>query len=137
MTFLWGYLAALVIFGVLDAVWLSNMARILYRPTLGDLLLDNLRWLPALAFYFLFPLGVVHFAVIPALTGGGVVMALVNGGFLGLLAYATYDLTNYATLRAWTATLTVVDVLYGTVATALVAAGAYGWLRLIAGWGWI
>ncbi len=52
-------------------------------------------------------------------------MALVNGGFLGLLAYATYDLTNYATLRAWTATLTVVDVLYGTVATALVAAGAY------------
>ncbi len=56
MTFLWGYLAALVIFGVLDAVWLSNMARILYRPTLGDLLLDNLRWLPALAFYFLFPL---------------------------------------------------------------------------------
>ncbi len=137
MTFLWGYVAALVVFGVLDAIWLSNMARILYRPTLGDLLLDKLRWLPALAFYFLFPLGVVHFAVLPALAGGGFVMALVNGGFLGLLAYATYDLTNYATLRAWTATLTVIDILYGMVATAVVAAGAYAWLRLIAGWGWI
>ncbi len=67
--------------GVLDAIWLSNMARILYRPTLGNLLLDKLRWLPALAFYFLFPLGVVHFAVLPALAGGGFVMALVNGGF--------------------------------------------------------
>lgn len=137
MTFLWSYMAALLVFGVLDAIWLSNMARILYRPTLGDLLLDNLRWVPALAFYFLFPLGVVHFAVIPALAGGGLLMAVVNGGFLGLLAYATYDLTNYATLRAWTAVLTLVDILYGTVATAIVAAGAYGWLRLIAGWGWV
>jgi uncharacterized membrane protein len=137
MTFLWSYVAALVVFGVLDAIWLSNMARILYRPTLGSLLLDNLRWIPALAFYFLFPLGVVHFAVLPALEGAGLLKAVVNGGFLGLLAYATYDLTNYATLRAWTAMLTVVDILYGTVATAIVAAGAYGWLKLIGGWGWI
>lgn len=137
MQFLSAYAAALIVFGILDAVWLSIMGRVLYRPTLGSLMLDNLRWAPALVFYFLFPVGVVHFAVLPAFAAGSLQMALVNGGFLGLLAYATYDLTNYATLRVWTLTLTLVDVVYGAVATALVAGGAYAALRFLASTSWI
>lgn len=137
MQFLSAYAAALIVFGILDAVWLSIMGRVLYRPTLGSLMLDNLRWAPALVFYFLFPVGVVHFAVLPAFAASSLTTALVNGGFLGLLAYGTYDLTNHATLRVWTLTLTLVDVAYGTVATALVAGGAYGALRLLASAGWI
>jgi uncharacterized membrane protein len=137
MTFFSGYLAALIVFGILDALWLSTMARRLYRPTLGSLLLDNLRWAPAVIFYFLFPLGVVHFAVMPAYAAGSLTLALVNGAFIGLLAYATYDLTNYATLRVWTLTLTLVDIAYGTVATALVAGGAFGALRFLASAGWL
>lgn len=137
MTFLSGYVAALIVFGILDAIWLSIMARVLYRPTLGSLLLDNMRWAPAVIFYFLFPLGVVHFAVMPAYAAGSLTMALVNGAFIGLLAYATYDLTNYATLRVWTLTMTVVDIAYGTVAIALVSGGAYGALRLLASAGWL
>ncbi len=137
MQFFSAYAAALIVFGILDAVWLSIMGRLLYRPTLGSLMLDNLRWVPALVFYFLFPVGVVHFAVLPAFAVASPGMALVNGAFLGLLAYATYDLTNYATLRVWTLTLTLVDIAYGAVATALVALGAYGALRLFAGAGWI
>ncbi|AVO46185.1 DUF2177 family protein [Phreatobacter cathodiphilus] len=137
MQFLSAYAAALIVFGILDAVWLSIMGRLLYRPTLGSLMLDNLRWAPALVFYFLFPVGVVHFAVLPAFAAGSLQTALVNGGFLGLLAYATYDLTNYATLRVWTLTLTLVDVVYGAAATAIVAGGAYGALRVLASAGWI
>ncbi|MDP2801575.1 MAG: DUF2177 family protein [Phreatobacter sp.] len=137
MTFLSGYVAALIVFGILDAIWLSIMARVLYRPTLGSLLLDNMRWAPAVIFYFLFPLGVVHFAVMPAYAAGSLTMALVNGAFIGLLAYATYDLTNYATLRVWTLTMTVVDIAYGTVAIALVSGGAYGALRMLASAGWL
>lgn len=129
MTYLVGYAASLVAFGIIDAIWLSTMAGILYRPTLGTILLDRLRWTPALIFYFGFPLGIVHFAVVPALATGQLWQAAVNGALFGLFAYATYDLTNHATLRVWTLKLTLADMAYGTVATGLAAAAAFLVLR--------
>ena len=129
MTYLVGYAASLVAFGIIDAIWLSTMAGILYRPTLGTILLDRLRWTPALIFYFGFPLGIVHFAVVPALATGQLGQAAGNGALFGLFAYATYDLTNHATLRVWTLKLTLADMAYGTVATGIAAAAAFLVLR--------
>ena len=129
MTYLVGYAASLAVFGIIDAIWLSVMAGILYRPTLGAILLERLRWTPALIFYFGFPLGIVHFAVVPALATGQLWQAAANGALFGLFAYATYDLTNHATLRVWTLKLTLADMAYGTVATGLASVGAFIALR--------
>ena len=115
MTYFVAYSAALIVFGALDAIWLTTMASRLYRPALGEILLDNLRIAPAIAFYFLYPIGLVVFAAMPAVRSGSAGMALAYGALFGLLAYATYDLTNYATLRNWTLQITIVDLIYGTV----------------------
>jgi uncharacterized membrane protein len=133
MTYLVAYASSLIVFGLLDALWLSTMAGRLYRPALGDVLLDNLRLAPALAFYFLYPVGLVVFATMPAVRSGSVGAALAYGALFGLLAYATYDLTNYATLRAWNLQLTLIDLAYGTVVAALTAAAAYQAVRWFAG----
>jgi len=124
------YVAALVVFGILDAIWLSTMASRLYRPALGDTMLDKLRIAPALVFYLLYPVGIVVFAATPAIESGSAGIAMSYGALFGLLAYATYDLTNYATLRRWTLKLAVIDLVYGSVASSLMALAAYhaaGW----------
>jgi uncharacterized membrane protein len=120
-----GYLAALVVFAVVDGAWLYVMGQHLYKPTLGDILEPNIRLAPAIAFYLLFPVGLSIFAIDPALRSGSVSTALVYGALFGLFAYATYDLTNYATLRNWTLQLTLVDVAYGAVVAGLAAAAGY------------
>lgn len=137
MSFLAGYLAFLVIFGVFDAIWLSTMAGLMYRPLLGDLILEKPRWVPALLFYFGFPLGVIHFGLMPALRAEMPSLAFVNGALLGLFAYATYDLTNYATMRVWSLQVTVADMVYGTLAVGLATFGAYYVVRQVTNWGWI
>ncbi|WP_082767522.1 DUF2177 family protein [Bosea sp. PAMC 26642] len=137
MQFVAGYIAFLVAFGICDAIWLGTMAAKLYRPALGDLIVEQVRYAPAALFYFGFPLGVVHFALMPALRDGNPTSALLNGALIGLLAYATYDLTNYATLRPWTLTITLADLVYGTVAVGLCTWIAYGAVRLATGWGWV
>jgi uncharacterized membrane protein len=133
MPYIASYLAALVVFGVLDAIWLTTMASRLYRPALGEILLDNLRIAPALAFYFLYPVGLVLFAAMPAVRSGSAATALCHGALFGLLAYATYDLTNYATLRNWTVHITVIDLVYGTVVAAITSVAAYQAARWFSG----
>lgn len=96
----------------------------LYKQTLGDILLPSVNIAPAIAFYLLYPLGLVYFAVIPSLKSGSSSDALINGALFGLFAYATYELTNYATLRNWTLQITVVDIAYGAIASGAVAAVA-------------
>jgi uncharacterized membrane protein len=125
MIYVVAYIAALVVFGILDGIWLSTMASRLYRPVLGDTMLDRLRIAPALVFYLLYPVGIVVFAAMPAIQGASAGIAISYGALFGLLAYATYDLTNYATLRKWTLKLAVVDLVYGSVASSLMALSAY------------
>jgi uncharacterized membrane protein len=119
------YIAILLVFGIVDAVWLTVMGRLLYRPTLGDILLENLRVGPAAVFYLVFPVGILFFAALPALRSGAVSTALLHGALFGAFAYATYDLTNYATLRNWTLQITVLDIAYGALASALAAAAGF------------
>ena len=133
MTHIVAYIASLIVFGALDAIWLITMTGRIYRPALGDILLSDLRVAPAIAFYLLYPVGLVVFAAMPALRSGSAGTALLLGALFGLIAYATYDLTNYATLRSWTLQITLIDLAYGTVVAALTSLAAYHAARWFAG----
>ena len=120
MTWIIAFVAAAVAFGVLDALWLGWAGENFYRPRLGDLLADSFRMGPALVFYTAYVAAMVWFAVRPGLENGLGAAAL-NGALLGAICYATYDLTNQATLRSWSTTITVVDILWGAFATGVAA----------------
>jgi uncharacterized membrane protein len=128
--FIQTYAVSLVAFLVLDFTWLGFVARGFYRQQLGDLLNPDVRWSAAVVFYLIFVAGVVVFAVLPAVERGSLGRALLLGGFLGLVAYAAYDLTNLATLRGFPTLMAAVDMAWGAVLTAAVAALGY----LFANW---
>jgi uncharacterized membrane protein len=128
------YLAILLPFGLLDAVWLSLMGPRLYKPTLGDILLANVNVPAAVSFYLLYPIGILVFATLPALKAGSVAPALIYAALFGALAYATYDLTNQATLRNWTLQLTLADMAWGAIASGLAGAASYYATRTVGGW---
>jgi len=128
------YVTILVPFAVVDAIWLSVMGSRLYKPTLGDILLPTLNAPPAVVFYLLYPIGILVFATWPALKAGSVSPALLYGALFGAMAYATYDLTNFATVRNWTLLISVVDIAWGAIVTAIAAVASYYATRLIAGW---
>ena len=134
MQLLAAYVAALIVFVMIDAVWLSVMGNMLYRPILGDILLPTLRLAPALVFYAVFPIGIVALAAMPGLKLGSLGSAAVSGLLLGAIAYGTYDLTNYATLRNWNLQLTVLDIVYGAIATGAAAVAATYASRMVASW---
>jgi uncharacterized membrane protein len=117
------YAATAVVFLVLDAIWLTVMADRLYRPAMGAIMLERFSLAPAAIFYLLYIAGVIVFAVSPAMATGRWTTALGYGAMLGLMAYATYDLTNQATLKDWSWTVTIADLCWGTFVTA-VSAGA-------------
>ena len=114
-------LATAISFLALDSIWLSFAASRLYRPRLGSLLLDRFDVAPAAAFYLIYLAGILVFAVSPALVTGRWTTALARGAMLGLVAYSTYDLTNQATLRGWSVTVTVADLCWGSFVTATAA----------------
>lgn len=122
------YIATGVAFLGIDAVWLSFAANRLYRPQIGPLMLEKFSVPPAALFYLIYIGGIVFFAIAPALASGRWTAALVRGALLGFVAYATYDLTNQATLKGWSSTVTVADLCWGTFVTG--AAASVGFLAL-------
>ncbi|OJY78505.1 MULTISPECIES: DUF2177 family protein [unclassified Rhizobium] len=126
-TYVVAYLTTLIVFVAIDFIWLSSMADRLYRPLLGDMLASGFRLAPAIAFYLIYALGLTALAVRPGLLAGSPQMAVVCGAMLGFTAYATYDLTNQATLRNWSTILTIADLLWGTALSG-VAAGIGQWV---------
>ncbi|MCX5495688.1 DUF2177 family protein [Kaistia dalseonensis] len=130
------YVVTLVLFAAIDTVWLGTMAARIYRPLLGDILLTGFRAAPAVVFYLFYAVGLLIFAVLPALKGGSVGTALLWGALFGLFAYGTYDLTNYATLRNWGATITMIDMAWGTFLSGTAAALSFlvtTWLARLIG----
>ncbi|HTZ01356.1 MAG TPA: DUF2177 family protein [Xanthobacteraceae bacterium] len=125
MTYVVAYFTVLVVFSIIDAAWLSAMGTSLYRPALGDILLTHLRIVPAIAFYLMYPVGLVAFAVLPGLREEQAAQVFLHALLFGAIAYGTYDLTNYATLRAWTLQITLVDIGYGALASGVAALAAY------------
>lgn len=115
------WLGAIIPFLVIDLIWLGIIARDFYRAQMGPLLADQPRWGVAFAFYALYCAGVVLFAVLPGLAAGSLLRTALLGAALGLLAYATYDLTSLAVVRGYPALLAVADIFWGTVLTATVA----------------
>jgi uncharacterized membrane protein len=119
------YLITVPIFFIIDLVWLGVVAKGFYQKHLGYLMRPQINWAAAILFYLLFIIGIVLFAVRPALELQSPMRALVYGALFGFFAYATYDLTNLATVRDWPVIVTVIDLIWGTVLCGAVALGSY------------
>ena len=117
------------VMGIIDFVWLSVVANKFYKSQIGTLLLEKPNMLAAVAFYIIYVIGIVVFVLTPALEKNSWQYAAGYGALFGLIAYATYDLTNLATLKGWTLKLVVVDLLWGAVLTGGVAVLSYWVIR--------
>lgn len=131
LRYLVAYAVTAVIFFALDFIWLSNAVGF-YRERLGELLLERPNLGYAATFYALYVVGIVALAVVPALNGGSWISALGAGALLGLVAYGTYDVTNLATLRNWSLSVSLLDMAWGTALTATAATGGYLLTRWLA-----
>ena len=131
MLYVKAYITTAIVFFALDYIWLSRMAGSFYRDQIGPLMLDQPRIGVAALFYIIYVGGIVVFAVTPALRAESLQTALLLGALLGCIAYGTYDITNYATLRDWPVAVLVVDIAWGMALTAVSAGAGYLLTRLI------
>jgi len=122
------YLSTLVAFFAIDMLWLGLVARNMYSKYLGFLLSPKPNWIAAIIFYLLFILGLIVFAVIPGLKAESLKTALLLAALFGLVTYATYDLTNLATLKNWPLGITIVDMVWGVVLSCIVT-----WISFLVG----
>jgi|SRR4051794_15121254 uncharacterized membrane protein len=125
------YVAGAIVFFPLDMLWLGVIARDVYRTQLGDLLLPQPHWGVAAGFYVLYLAGLVTFVMLPAAQNGSWLSAAAYGAAFGLVAYATYDLTNLATLRGFSMSLALTDMAWGAVLSAVTAAGGLALASLV------
>jgi uncharacterized membrane protein len=114
MTFLKLYLIAFVVFFAIDMVWLGLIAKNLYSRHLGFIMAPQVKWVAAIVFYLLFIVGLVFFVIQPAIVKDSLTYAVFAGLLFGLITYATYDLTNLATLNNWPITITIIDLAWGS-----------------------
>ena len=120
------FLITFMVFIVIDLVWLGFIAKNLYKKYLGHLMKKNVNWVAAIIFYGIFIGGLIFFVIDPALEKNSMTYAFMAGGGLGFLCYATYDLTNLATLHQWPINVTVIDLIWGTVLSGTTAGVSYG-----------
>ncbi len=123
------YLLTTVVFLVIDLVWLGLVAKDLYRKYLGSFLSRDVNWTAAIIFYLLFIIGIFFFCILPAHAKQSLGTALLHGALFGFFTYATYDLTNLATLQNWPLPIVFIDIAWGSVLTASVSASGYGILK--------
>lgn len=126
---LFAYLATGVTFLAMDAVWLTTMSSRLYKPRIGALMADKPALAPAVAFYLIYLAGVLVLAILPAAREDSWRRLVQNAAVFGLCAYATYDLTNQATLKTWSTTVTLADIAWGALVTTVAACAGYAALR--------
>jgi uncharacterized membrane protein len=119
------YLITIPVFFVIDIVWIGLVAKGFYKTHLGYLMAESVQWPAAVIFYLLYIGGLVLFAIMPAVEKQSLLRAALLGASLGLIAYATYDLTNFATIRDWPLVVVVVDMIWGTALSAGVSAASY------------
>ena len=125
------YCATLIAFLAIDMLWLGLVARTFYRKYLGFLMASSPNWSAAIIFYLLFILGILVFVVVPGLKDNSLTTTVLRAALFGLITYATYDLTNLATVKDWPVIVTIVDMIWGTVlsvAVSLVSIMAGRWL---------
>ena len=119
------YAIALTVFFALDMVWLGLVAKNFYRDQIGFLMKSEINWTAAIGFYLLFIVGLVLFVIAPAIAKNSWVHALFFGALFGLITYATYDLSNLATLKDWPLLVTIVDLAWGATLAASVSTATY------------
>jgi uncharacterized membrane protein len=119
------FLIALPVFFLIDMVWLVLVAKNFYQKQIGFLMRPDVNWAAAIIFYLLFIAGLVVFVISPAVEKHSWTHALLFGALFGLITYATYDLTNLATLKDWPLTVTIVDLIWGTVLAASISVITY------------
>lgn len=119
------YLIAFVIFLAIDAIWLGLVAPKFYKAQIGHLMAERPNFIAALIFYLIFIVGVVYFVVNPAIEAQSLTKVLISGMLFGFITYATYDLTNLATLKEWPLTVTIVDLIWGTSLSSLIGLFTY------------
>lgn len=119
------YLEAFIAFAILDGIWLALIASDFYAQHLGYIMRQQVIWPAAIVFYFLYIAGVVYLVSVPAALRNNWKKAGINGAVLGLVAYGTYDLTNYATLQGWPFIVLAVDLVWGAVVSSVVALGGF------------
>jgi len=119
------YGIVLLVLVVGDAIWLNYFAKVMFRPVLGDILLDTPRWAAAIFFYLIYAAGVMAFPLAMSLHKDSMGTAIFYGALFGFLAYMTYDLTNLATIKAWTMPLALIDMGWGALLTAAATAAGF------------
>jgi uncharacterized membrane protein len=122
-TFIALYFISVPIFFVVDMIWLGVVASSFYKNQLGSMM--QVSWTPAIAFYLVYLVGLIIFAVYPGVLEGSWKTACIYGALFGFFTYATYEMTNLATLKGWPLAMVPVDILWGTVLGALVSTVTY------------
>jgi len=137
MTFIKVFLIALIIFLILDFIWLGLVAKNLYQNEIGTLLKTKFNFVAAFIFYIIFIIALTIFVIIPAINNNSLKEVILLGALFGLVTYATYDLTNFATLEGFTIKIVIIDLLWGTTLgtltstlTYLIYKGVFTWLTI-------
>lgn len=113
------YLISFLVFIVIDLIWLGIIAKNLYSKYLGYLMTDNINWFSAFIFYMIFIFGILIFVLNPALEKNSLYHSIIFGALFGFVTYATYDLTNLATVKDWPLTITIIDLIWGSTLSSL------------------
>lgn len=125
---LYAFLATFIPLAILDGIWLTLIAKSFYSAKIGHLMAAQPTWWAALLFYPLYALGLAYFIVTPN-KGASLITVFLIGAFFGIVAYATYDLTNQATLKNWPIAVTIVDILWGGIVSGLASGAAVAILK--------
>lgn len=131
MNYMKMYLIAFVIFLVIDSIWLGFVAKNLYKEEIGHLMCNKPNFIAAAVFYLIFLIGLVYFVINPAIEVEDIVKLLVSASLFGFITYATYDLTNLATLESWPIKITIIDLIWGTSLSVMVSSATYFIYNLI------
>lgn len=119
------YLLTTVVFFIIDIAWIGGFAKKFYWGNMGSLLKDDINWAAALIFYLLYIVGIFAFAIIPAVDNDSLKTAIIYGGLFGFFCYATYDLTNLATMKGFPMKVAIVDMIWGVILTSSVATAGF------------
>ncbi len=126
------YVLTTVVFFAVDMTWLGFIAKDLYKKYLGNFLSDKVNWPAAIIFYLLFIIGIFYFAILPAVEKNSLAKAIIAGSLFGFFTYATYDLTNLATLKNWPLPIVFIDIIWGSVLTGIVSTAGYYIVKWVA-----
>ena len=125
------YVLTTIVFLILDQAWLGFIAKNLYPKYLGGFLTDQVNWAAAFIFYLIYVVGISVFAIYPAVNKNSALSAIMLGALFGFFAYATYDLTNLATLKGWPITIVFIDIAWGVFLTAAVSLSGFYIARIV------